>query len=98
LDGTITAGSTQRRVETAAKLVLGYYESLGQMLAFHVNWLRSRGYRNTILYLPHDGVAALSVSTSNRNEDLPLPPHPRDPGISRKRRPIIFDRLPRRLA
>jgi phage terminase large subunit len=29
--------------------VLDYYESVGQVLAFHVNWLRSRGYR---LYQP----------------------------------------------
>jgi phage terminase large subunit len=25
--------------------ILDYYESVGQVLAFHVNWLRSRGYR-----------------------------------------------------
>jgi len=29
--------------------VLDYYESVGQVLAFHVNWLRSRGYQ---LYRP----------------------------------------------
>ncbi|WP_454620142.1 PBSX family phage terminase large subunit [Bradyrhizobium cenepequi] len=29
--------------------ILDYYESVGQVLAFHVNWLRSRGYR---LYRP----------------------------------------------
>ena len=29
--------------------VLDYYESVGQVLAFHVNWLRSRGYK---LYRP----------------------------------------------
>jgi phage terminase large subunit len=29
--------------------ILDYYESVGQVLAFHVNWLRSRGYR---LYQP----------------------------------------------
>ena len=31
--------------------VLDYYESVGQVLAFHVNWLRSRGYR---LYQPQN--------------------------------------------
>jgi phage terminase large subunit len=48
--------------------VLDYYESVGQVLAFHVNWLRSRGYHNAILYLPHDGVAANTV-TGKRYED-----------------------------
>jgi phage terminase large subunit len=32
--------------------VLDYYESVGQVLAFHVNWLRSKGYRQAIVYLP----------------------------------------------
>jgi phage terminase large subunit len=48
--------------------VLDYYESVGQVLAFHVNWLRSRGYQNAILYLPHDGVAANNI-TGKRYED-----------------------------
>lgn len=48
--------------------VLDYYESVGQVLAFHVNWLRSHGYQNAILYLPHDGVAANNV-TGKRYED-----------------------------
>jgi phage terminase large subunit len=48
--------------------VLDYYESAGQVLAFHVNWLRSRGYQNAILYLPHDGVAANNI-TGKRYED-----------------------------
>ena len=38
------------------------------MLAFHVNWLRSNGYAQAILYLPHDGVAANNV-TGKRYED-----------------------------
>ncbi len=25
--------------------ILDYYEAVGQVLAFHVNWLRARGYR-----------------------------------------------------
>ena len=48
--------------------VLDYYESVGQVLAFHVNWLRARGYDNAILYLPHDGVAANNI-TGKRYED-----------------------------
>lgn len=48
--------------------VLDYYEQAGQVLAFHVNWLRSRGYGNAILYLPHDGVNANSI-TGKRYED-----------------------------
>jgi len=56
--------------------VLDYYESVGQVLAFHVNWLRSRGYDNAVLYLPHDGVAANNV-TGKRYED-----HLRDAGFA----------------
>lgn len=48
--------------------VLDYYESVGQVLAFHVNWLRSRGYQNAMLYLPHDGVTANNI-TGKRYED-----------------------------
>jgi phage terminase large subunit len=48
--------------------VLDYYESAGQVLAFHVNWLRSRGYQNAILYLPHDGVNSNAI-TGKRYED-----------------------------
>jgi phage terminase large subunit len=56
--------------------VLDYYEAVGQVLAFHANWLRSRGYQNAILYLPHDGVAANNV-TGKRYED-----HLRDAGFT----------------
>lgn len=56
--------------------VLDYYKSSGQVLAFHVNWLRSRGYQNAILYLPHDGVAANNI-TGKRYED-----HLRDAGFA----------------
>jgi phage terminase large subunit len=48
--------------------VLDYYESVGQVVAFRVNWLRSNGYGQAILYLPHDGVAANNV-TPKRYED-----------------------------
>jgi phage terminase large subunit len=36
--------------------VLDYYESVGQVLAYHVNWMRDRGYEKVINYFPHDGV------------------------------------------
>ena len=48
--------------------VLDYYESVGQVLAYHVNWLRERGYEKAILYLPHDGVNENNV-TGKRYED-----------------------------
>lgn len=37
--------------------VLKYYESVGQPLAAHLNWMRSNGYTpdNTNIWLPHDG-------------------------------------------
>jgi phage terminase large subunit len=56
--------------------VLDYYESVGQVLAFHVNWLRSKGYAQAILYLPHDGVNADNI-TGKRYED-----HLREAGFS----------------
>lgn len=36
--------------------VLDYYESVGQVLSFHVNWMRERKYEKAINYFPHDGV------------------------------------------
>jgi len=48
--------------------ILDYYESVGQVLAFHVNWLRAKGYSQAILHLPHDGVNANNV-TGKRYED-----------------------------
>lgn len=48
--------------------VLDYYESQGQVLAFHVNWLRSRGYQGVIIYLPHDGVQSDKI-IGKRYED-----------------------------
>jgi phage terminase large subunit len=42
--------------------VLDYYESAGQVLAFHVNWMRERGYDKAINYLPHDGVNANAIT------------------------------------
>lgn len=48
--------------------VLDYYESVGQVLAFHVNWLRKQGYSDAIIYLPHDGVNENNI-TGKRYED-----------------------------
>jgi phage terminase large subunit len=50
--------------------VLDYYESVGQVLAFHVNWLRSNGYANAILYLPHDGINANNITGKRYDEHL----------------------------
>lgn len=35
--------------------LLDYYEAVGQPLATHVEWLRSKGYGNASIWLPHDG-------------------------------------------
>jgi phage terminase large subunit len=35
--------------------VLNYYEAVGQPLATHVAWLRSKGYEKALCVLPHDG-------------------------------------------
>lgn len=35
--------------------VLDYYEAVGQPLATHVQWLRSRGHGDAMCFLPHDG-------------------------------------------
>jgi phage terminase large subunit len=55
--------------------VLDYIEGQGQVLAYYVNELRSRGYSHAICHLPHDGVNANSV-TGKRYED-----HLRDAGF-----------------
>lgn len=48
--------------------VLDYYESVGQVLAYHVQWLRDHGWEKAIIYLPHDGVNANAI-TGKRYED-----------------------------
>jgi len=50
--------------------VLDYYEAVGQVLALHVNWLRSKGYAQAILYLPHDGINANNVTGKRYDEHL----------------------------
>jgi phage terminase large subunit len=42
--------------------VLDYYESQGQSLSFHVDWLRSNGWEKAQVILPHDGANANAVS------------------------------------
>jgi phage terminase large subunit len=56
--------------------VLDYYESVGQVLATHVNWLRNKGYEKASIYLPHDGVNANNI-TGKRYED-----HLREAGLT----------------
>jgi phage terminase large subunit len=48
--------------------VLDYYEAVGQPLAAHINWLRSRGYASALCVLPHDGNHE-DVVTAIRFED-----------------------------
>jgi phage terminase large subunit len=48
--------------------VLDYYESVGQVLGYHVAWLRDRKYDKAIIYLPHDGVNENNI-TGKRYED-----------------------------
>jgi phage terminase large subunit len=56
--------------------VLDYYESTGQVLAFHVNWMRERGHDRAINYLPHDGVNANTITGKTYAE------HWRDAGFA----------------
>ncbi len=55
--------------------ILNYYEAVGQVLAFHVNWMRAQGYQTAMVYLPHDGVNENNV-TGKKYED-----HWRDAGF-----------------
>lgn len=56
--------------------VLDHYTSQGQTLAYHVNWMRARGYEGAEVVLPHDGANANNV-TGKRYED-----HWREAGFS----------------
>ena len=42
--------------------VLDYYESVGQTLDYHVNWMRSRGWEKAKVILPHDGANTNNVT------------------------------------
>lgn len=55
--------------------VLDYIEGVGQVLAYYVNELRTRGYQAAKCFLPHDGVNENSI-TGKRYED-----HLRDAGF-----------------
>lgn len=48
--------------------VLDYIEGQGQVLAYYVNELRSRGYEKAVCFLPHDGVNENNI-TGKRYED-----------------------------
>lgn len=48
--------------------ILNYYEAVGQVLGYHVAWLRQNGYQKATLYLPHDGVNENNL-TGKRYED-----------------------------
>lgn len=48
--------------------VLDYCEGQGQVLAYYVNELRSRGYQKALCVLPHDGMNENSI-TGKRYED-----------------------------
>lgn len=48
--------------------VLDYIEGVGQVLAYYVNEMRSRGYGNAVCILPHDGVNENNI-TGKRYED-----------------------------
>jgi phage terminase large subunit len=36
--------------------VIDYYEAQGQPLQAHINWIKSQGYGDAQIYLPHDGI------------------------------------------
>lgn len=50
--------------------VLDYIEGVGQVLAFYVNELRSRGYQKAICILPHDGVNENNITGKRYAEHL----------------------------
>lgn len=50
--------------------VLDYYEAIGQPLATHVNWLRSKGYDQALCVLPHDGVKHDAVYSVTYESEL----------------------------
>ncbi len=49
-------------------LLLDYYESVGQPLEHHVNWMRKQGWESAKVVLPHDGVNANNI-TGKRYQD-----------------------------
>ena len=55
--------------------MIDYIEGVGQVLAYYVNELRSKGYGKVLCVLPHDGVNENNI-TGKRYED-----HLRDAGF-----------------
>lgn len=50
--------------------VLDYIEGQGQVLAYYVNELRSRGYQNALCILPHDGVNTNAITGKRYRDHL----------------------------
>jgi phage terminase large subunit len=72
--------------------VLDYYEAVGQPLSVHVAWLRSRGYGDAQMILPHDGkthdrVYSVSYESELRAAgfDVPTPVPNQGPGAAMMR-------------
>jgi hypothetical protein len=42
--------------------LLDYIEGVGQPLAYYAHELRRRGWKDAIIYLPHDGVATNNIT------------------------------------
>ena len=57
---------------------LDYYESQGQPIAAHVNWLREHGYGSALCVLPHDG------TTNDRVHDVSYESYLRQAGFAVK--------------
>ena len=51
-------------------LVLDYIEGVGQVLAYYVNELRSKGYEKALCVLPHDGVNENSITGKRYEQHL----------------------------
>jgi len=50
--------------------VLDYIEGVGQVLAYYVNELRSKGWGKALCYLPHDGVNENSITGKQYKDHL----------------------------
>ena len=50
--------------------VLDYIEGRGQLLAYYVNELRSRGWSKAICFLPHDGANTTLISIGSAEQQL----------------------------
>lgn len=82
--------------------VLDYIEGVGQVLAYYVNELRSRGYQKAICILPHDGVNANNITGKQYKDhlaeagfDVPLPIPNQGSGAATLRIEAVRRLLPR---